>query len=76
MMLRPMINSEKISTKDQHENWFVVGMLLYMVKHSCPNLINAIRKLSKANDGALCVIKYVLDTKNLGLMIKPTENPS
>ena len=57
-------------------------MLLYLVIHSCPDLANMTRELSKANDGAnpaaykelLCVIKYVLDMKNLGLMIKPTGN--
>ena len=57
-------------------------MLLYLVKHLCPNLANASRELSKANDGAkpaankelLCVIKYVIDTKNLGLKIEATGN--
>ena len=57
-------------------------MLLYVVKHSHPNLANMTRALSKANDGAnpaaykelLCVIKYALDTKNLGLKIKHTGN--
>ena len=55
-------------------------MLLYLVKHLHPNLANMTRELCKANDGAnpaaykelQCVIKYVLDTKNLGLKIKPT----
>ena len=53
-------------------------MLLYLAKHSCPNLANVTRELLKANDGAnaaaykklLHVIKYVLDTKNLGLKIE------
>ena len=57
-------------------------MLLYLVKHSWPNLANAARELSKANDGAnpaaykelLCVIKYVLDTKKLRLRIEPMGN--
>ena len=57
-------------------------MLLYLVKHSCPNLDNVTRELSKANDGAnaaadkelLCVIKYVFDMKNLGLKIEHTGN--
>ena len=57
-------------------------MLLYLVKHLRPNLANVTRELSKENDGAnpavykelLCAIKYVLDTKNLGLKIKPMEN--
>ena len=57
-------------------------MLLYLIKHLRPDLANTTRELSRANDGAnpaaykelLCVIKYVLDTKNLGLKIKPTGN--
>ena len=57
-------------------------MLLYLVKQMHPDLANATRKLSKANDGAnpvaykelLHVIKYVLDTTNLGLKIEPTGN--
>ena len=58
-------------------------MLLYLVKHLCPNLANMTRELLKANDGTksaaynklLHVIKYVLDTKNLGLKIEPMGNP-
>ena len=57
-------------------------MLLYLVKHLCPNHANVTRELSKANNGAnpaaykklLCVIKYVLDMKNLGLKIEPKGN--
>ena len=57
-------------------------MLLYLVKHSHPNLANATRELSKENDGLnpaafkelLCVIKFVLNTKSLGLKIEPTGN--
>ena len=33
LTMRPMINSEKISAKDQQEYWSFVGMLLYLVKH-------------------------------------------
>ena len=57
-------------------------MFLYLVKHSCSNLPNATRELSKANHDAnpaaykqlLCVIKNVLDKKNLELKIDPMEN--
>ena len=77
LLMRPLIDSEKISIKDQQKYWPGVGMLLYLVKHSCPNLANTTRELSKTNDGVnpaaykglLCIIKYVLDTKNLGLKI-------
>ena len=58
-----------------------VGMLLWLVKHSWPDIANCVRELSKVLDGTteaaykkmLRVIKYVPDTKNLGLKIKPTE---
>jgi hypothetical protein len=55
-------------------------MLLYLVKHSRPDIANAVRQLSKVLDGSteasykemLRVIKYVLDTKTLGLKFEPT----
>ena len=67
LIVRPVIDSEKISTKDQWECWLGVGMFLYLEKHLHPNVANMTRKLSKANDGVnfaaykelLCVIKYV-----------------
>ena len=60
-----------------------VGMLLYLVKHSRPDIANCVRELSKVLDGAtpgsykeMCrVIKYVLDTKELGLKIVPDNLP-
>ena len=77
-----MIESKKISTKEQHDYQLGVGMLLYLVKHLHPNLANVTRELSKATDNAnsaaykelLCVIKYVLDANNLGLKIKLIKN--
>ena len=50
-------------------------MLFYLVKHSLPYPTNATRERTKANDGTnlaaykelLHVIKYVINTKNLGL---------
>ena len=54
-------------------------MLLFLIKHSRPDLSNAVRELSKCLDGAseaaykemLRVIKYVLDTRDRGLRIEP-----
>ena len=56
-------------------------MLLYLVKHSCPDIANAVRELTKIVDGANMaaykemhrVIKYVLDTRDLGLWIEPIQ---
>jgi hypothetical protein len=48
-----------------------VGMILYLIKHSRPNVANVIRELDKFMDGVilaaykemLTVIKFVFDTK-------------
>ena len=58
-----------------------VGMLLWLVKHSRPDIANCVRKLSKVLDGATeasykemsRTIKYVLDSCNLSLKIEPTH---
>ena len=55
---------------------------MFLVKHFRPDIANVARALSKANDGVspeafqelLQVIRYVLDTKNLGLRLEPTGN--
>lgn len=55
-------------------------MLLFLIKHSRPDLCNAVRELSKCLDGAsdgaykemLRVIKYVMDTRSKGLRMEPT----
>ena len=57
-------------------------MLFFHIKHSRPDIVNAISDLSKANGGAnpaafkqlLCVMKYILVTKNLCLKLEPTRN--
>jgi hypothetical protein len=54
-------------------------MLLFLIKHSRPDLCNTVRELSKCLDGAskaaykeiLRIIKYVMDTRNKGLKIEP-----
>jgi hypothetical protein len=56
-----------------------VGMLLYLVKHSRPDIANATRELTKVLDGATGahwkattrIIKYVFDTKMFSLKLKP-----
>ena len=55
------------------------GMLLYLIKHSRPDISNAVRELSKclsaptraAYKEMLRVIKYVLDTPQRGLRVDP-----
>ena len=77
LIIRPMEQNEKISTKDQQDYQSGIGMLLYLMKHLRPNLATMTRKLSKANDDAnpvaykelFHVIKYVTNTKRHGLKI-------
>ena len=59
-----------------------MGTLLYLTKHSRPDITNPIRKLSKGMDGASMaqvtemyrVINFVLETKTLGLRMVPIFN--
>ena len=56
-------------------------MLLYLLKHSRPDIGNAVRELTKVLDKPTPaafkemkrVIKFVLDTANYGLRIEPTS---
>ena len=69
-----------LSPSKQHRFRSGVGMLNYLVKHSRPDISNCTRELSKVLDGStpasykemLRVIKYVLDTRTLGLKLCPT----
>ena len=79
---RPKTAEEQVS-KEQHSRYRSgVGMLLFMIKHSRPDICNAVRELTKCLVGAsheayhemLRVIKYVLDTETLGLKVEPIVN--
>ena len=69
----------KITPEEQVVYRSGVGMLLFLVKHSRPDIANAVRELTKVLDGASPaafkemkrVIKYVLDTEKLSLKIQP-----
>jgi hypothetical protein len=67
--MRPGPEDPKISAGDQKKHRTGVGMLLYLVKHSRPDLASTVQELSKvlateAHWKALMrCIKYVLDTK-------------
>ena len=58
-----------------------IGMLLYLVKHTKPDLDNPVRELSKVMDGAtmehyrelMIVVKFSIDTENKALSIWPTK---
>ena len=72
---RCQVPDQLVSLEEHRTYRSGVGILLYLVKFSRPDISNAVRELSKANDGAdrssfkclLRTIKYVLDTRNLFL---------
>jgi len=72
--------SDLISQEQQVLYRSGVGMLLYLVKHSRPDIANSVRELTKVLNGAnlaqykemLRLCKFVLDTKTLGLKMVPT----
>ncbi len=78
-IVRPIDGENKISEEDQKTYISGVGTLLQFIKYSRPDVANAVRELSKCMDGAtratfkeMCrLIKFVLDTKDLGLKIQP-----
>jgi len=73
----------KISKEYQKPYHSVVGTLLYLLNYLRPCLANPLHELSKALDGASqttfkelkCIIKFLLDTLDYGLKIKPIEKP-
>jgi hypothetical protein len=79
-LIRPTSEDVLISTEEQTKFRSGVGMLLYLIKHSRPDISNSVRELAKVMDGATKyhmkklyrTIKYVVDTKNFGLFMKPT----
>ena len=78
---KSMADDPKVSIKEHKTYLSGVGMLLYLMKHSRPDIANAVRELTKVLDkptpAALKemkrVMKFVLDTENYGLRIEPTS---
>jgi hypothetical protein len=72
-------NAPAVSSEEQKLFRSGVGMLLYLIKHSRPDIANPVRELSKLLNGTtpaamkelFRVIKYVLDTRTKGLRIEP-----
>ena len=69
----------KVDEKTQSMYRSGVGTLLYLTKHSRPDITNPVRELSKSMDGASMahvtemyrVINFVLEMKTLGLRMVP-----
>jgi len=75
-------DEETIEDKTKHTRYRSgVGMLLFLVKYSRPDISNAVRELSKANLGPnpahykklLRTIKYVIGSKQKALYYRITE---
>ena len=74
---------EKTISKQEHMTFRSgVGILLYLVKHSRPELANAVRELTKVMDNPnkehfkslYRTIKYVLDTEDYGICLSTNKN--
>jgi len=80
-ILRNVNEKQRLKPEGQKKYRTGVGMLLYLVKHSRPDIANSVRELSKVIDKPTMagmkemqrVIKYVLDTEDTGLSIKPMK---
>ena len=78
-IIRPTSEDQKCNPELQTRYRSGVGMLLYLVKHSRPDIANTVRELTKCMDGCtpaaykemLRLIKFVLDSKTLGLKLQP-----
>jgi hypothetical protein len=78
-VIRPNEGDQRVESNEHRQYRSGVGMLLYLVKHSRPDIANAVRELSKVLDGPTPaafkemkrVMKFVMDTKNYGLKIEP-----
>ena len=71
---------DDISKVDEKTQSMYMATLLYLIKHSRPDITNPVRELSKSMDAASMaqltemyrVINFVLETKTLGLRMVPT----
>ncbi len=80
-VVRPSGSDDLITDDEQKIFRSGVGSLLYLMKHSRPDISNAIRELSKVMDGAAPAhlksmyraIKFVCDTEKRGLCLNPTK---
>ena len=80
-ILRNVKEEQVLDMLEQKKYRSGVGMLLYLIKHSRPDIANSVWELSKVMDKPTIagyqemkrVIKYVLDTGDRGLLIHPKE---
>jgi hypothetical protein len=81
IIIKPKDASEVVDAETHSLYRSGVGMLLYLVKFSRPEISNAVREAAKVNDGPTKahmkslyrLIKFVVDTKHYGLVMEPQE---
>ena len=74
---RPEENDESLTQEELKEYQSGTGTLLYLIKHSRPDLCNSVRELTKAMDRSnksnlemmYRVIKYTVNTRNLSVKL-------
>ena len=80
---RRLANPEDRTSPEAHETYRSgVGTLLYLTRHSRPDICNAVRELSKTMDAPAPVhlkemnklIRFVLSTKDFGLKYELMKN--
>ena len=79
IVMRAAEKEDKLPAKEHATYRSRVGTLLYLTKHSRPDLCNAIRELSKPMDRPApihlkemyMITRYVLETKRYGLRFYP-----
>ena len=80
-IIRPAEKNGLLGLVEQKVYRSGVGMLLYLTKHSRPDISNSVRELAKVMDGATRahmkylhrVIKYVSDTRKKCLVLEPKQ---
>jgi hypothetical protein len=78
-IVRPATEDDVINADLQGGYQSAVGMLLYLTKYSRTDFCNGVRELTKCMDKAtketyfemLRLVKFVINTKNFCLQIKP-----
>ena len=81
-LMRPLDKKPKVTVEVHMMYRSGVGMLLFLVKHMRPDIANPVHELLKLNDcptpiavkEMFRVIKFVLDTPEKGLKMKPELN--
>jgi hypothetical protein len=76
----PQTEEDQLDAEQQMKYCSAVGTVLQFVKHSHLDIANPVHELSKCMDKAteaaykemLRIVKFLLDTRNFGLFLRPT----